>query len=142
MRKRFLRLGAFLALISVALGAFASHGLQGKLTPEQIETFQTGVRYQFYHTFALLFLGLLFYRRKTRLMVIAGYLFLAGIICFSGSLYLLSAREWLNLDVEWLGPVTPIGGVLFLLGWALFLLSTYQDNEIYRAREQGAGVEE
>lgn len=69
-------------------------------------------------------------------MALAGYLFVAGIVCFSGSLYLLSAREWLNLNVEWLGPVTPLGGVLFMLGWALLLASTYQDNEIYRAKEE------
>jgi len=122
-------------MLAVILGAFASHSLKGKITPEQIETFQIGVRYQFYHTFALLVIGVLLYFRKTKLMVVSGWLFAAGIVCFSGSLYLLAVREWLNLPVSWLGPVTPIGGVLFIGGWVLFLTSTFQDNELYRHKD-------
>lgn len=135
MRKKFLRIGSVLAMLAVALGAFGSHGLEGKLTPEQINTFQIGVRYHFYHTFAVLLIGVLLYFRKTKLMVTAAWLFVAGIVCFSGSLYLLSVREWLNLPVGWLGPVTPIGGLLFIVAWLLFLVSTFQDNELYRNKD-------
>lgn len=140
MRKKFLRIGSLSAMLAVMLGAFASHGLEGHLTPEQIDTFQIGVRYQFYHTFVILIIGVLLYFRKTKLMVTAGWLFVAGIVLFSGSLYLLAVREWLNLPVSWLGPITPIGGVFFILGWILFMVSTFQDNELYRHKDNNKAI--
>lgn len=132
MRKKFLRLGSALAVIAVALGAFSSHALEDKITPESLEVFQIGIRYHFYHTFAILLIGVLLYFRKTKLMVIAGWLFLAGIALFSGSLYLLAIRDWLALPIDWLGPVTPLGGLLFIAGWAVFFFSTFQDNQLYK----------
>lgn len=129
MRKTFLRLGSLLALIAVALGAFGAHGLRDALEAEQLRTFEIGVRYQFYHALALLSVGLLLYWRKVSLLKWAGWLFLAGILLFSGSLYLLSVRQLFALPVEWLGPVTPIGGVLFMVAWGFLLFSTYQENQ-------------
>lgn len=140
MRKKFLRIGSVSAMLAVILGAFASHGLEGKITAEQIETFQIGVRYQFYHTFVILLIGVLLYFRKTKMMLTAGWLFVAGILLFSGSLYLLAVRDLLHLSVSWLGPVTPIGGVLFILGWILFLISTFQDNELYRHKDNNEAI--
>lgn len=132
MRKLFIRIGALLAFLSVGLGAFGAHGLESLLSAEQLATFKTGVQYQFYHTFALLILGVLMYRRQTTLMQYSAYAFIGGIILFSGSLYGLSIGSAMNFPVKWLGPVTPFGGFLFLLGWILLFVSTYQENELYR----------
>lgn len=129
MRKTFIRIGSLAAMAAVILGAFAAHGLKEHLTPESLVTFQTGVRYHFYHAFAILIVGLLFYNRKTNLLQISGWLFVAGILLFSGSLYLLAVRETMNLGLNWLGPVTPIGGLFFISGWLCLFLSTYQDNQ-------------
>lgn len=124
MDKTWISWGALLALIAVALGAFGAHGLKAVLSPERLEIFHTGVRYQFYHAFALLFLGLWTRRAETeRLIGLAGTAFLLGVLFFSGSLYALSVRDWLNWPVGWLGPVTPLGGVLFISGWAMVFLA-------------------
>ena len=129
MRKTFIRIGSLAALVAVILGAFAAHALKAHLTPENLETFQTGVRYQFYHAFAILIVGMLLYSRKTNLLRISGWLFTIGILFFSGSLYLLAVRETMNLGLSWLGPITPLGGLLFISGWVCLFLSTYQDNQ-------------
>ena len=107
----WLRLGASLMFLAVALGAFAAHGLKTRLTPDMLAVFETGVRYQAYHALALLALGVARGPDK------AGWCFLAGIVVFSGSLYLLALTGERRL-----GMITPIGGVLFLAGWALFAL--------------------
>lgn len=125
MRKRFLRIGSLLALTAVALGAFASHGLKGMLSPEELHTFEIGVRYQFYHALGILLINLFIHFGKKPLLVWAGWLFTVGVVLFSGSLYLLALRESLALPVSWLGPVTPIGGMLFIGGWAALFLSSF-----------------
>lgn len=123
MTKTQLQLAALFAFTAVALGAFAAHGLKAVVAPEQLTTFETGVRYQFYHAFALMGLGLLSRQNDNRYYRWAGWAFVAGIICFSGSLYLLSCREVLGISSwKWLGPVTPLGGLMFLGGWCLLLL--------------------
>ncbi|TXB62973.1 DUF423 domain-containing protein [Phaeodactylibacter luteus] len=129
MRKTFLRLGSLAAMTAVMLGAFGAHALKAALSPEALNTFEIGVRYQFYHALGLIAIGLLLYWRKTNLLHWGGWLFTAGILAFSGSLYLLSARELLGLDVSWIGPVTPIGGVFFIAGWGCLLFATFQDNQ-------------
>ena len=129
MRKSFMRLGSILAAIAVILGAMASHMLKEHLSPEHIDTFETGVRYQFYHSFAILLVGILYHFGKKSRLNIAGWLFFSGIILFSGSLYILSIQETLSLKMSWLGPVTPIGGTLFIAGWIFLFLSTYQHGE-------------
>ena len=128
MRKTFLRIGALVAMLAVIFGAFGAHSLKEVLTTEKIATFEIGVRYQFYHAIGILLIGLLLYNRKNKLLIAAGWLFLGGVVLFSGSLYLLAVRETMNLSLAWLGPITPIGGVLFIAGWACLLLSTYQEN--------------
>jgi uncharacterized membrane protein YgdD (TMEM256/DUF423 family) len=98
--------------LGVALGAFGAHALKTRLTPELLAVFETGVRYQMYHVFALLAAAWAFARWQHRLFVIAGWLFVAGIVVFSGSLYLLALT-----DTRALGAVTPLGGLAFLGGW-------------------------
>jgi len=106
------RAGAALMLLDVALGAFGAHALKSRLTPEMLAVFETGVRYQAYHALGLLLLAALRGPDK------AAWCFVGGIALFSGSLYLLALTGERRL-----GMVTPVGGVLFLAGWALFALS-------------------
>jgi uncharacterized membrane protein YgdD (TMEM256/DUF423 family) len=118
MHRGFLLTGVLLAALAVILGAFGAHGLRQFVQPETISTFKTGVRYHFYHTFALLFTGMLYERISSRWLRFAGYSFIAGIVLFSGSLYiltLLKATESVGLNK--LGIITPFGGLFFIAGW-------------------------
>ncbi len=110
-QRRFLLLGAVFAAIAVAAGAFGAHALAERVTPERLQTFETAVRYQMYHALALLACGLLGEVWRQSLDA-AAWLFTAGILIFSGSLYLLVLT-----DTAWLGAITPIGGVAFISGW-------------------------
>ena len=123
MEKRFIQLGAIFGFLAVALGAFGAHGLKKLIDASQLVTFETGVRYQFYHAFALLAVGILAGKFPSKRMNWIGWLFVAGIICFSGSIYLLSTRTVLGIEnTTILGPITPIGGTLFLAGWLILFL--------------------
>ena len=118
MDRAFLALGALSALLSVAAGAFGAHALRERLTPDMLAVFETGARYQMYHALALLAVAWAAGRWPSTAAVAAGWLFVAGTVVFSGSLYLLAltgARKW--------GAVTPVGGVLFLAGWLILLFS-------------------
>lgn len=113
MSKIFLILASINGFLAVALGAFAAHALRDRLTPELLNTFQTGVQYHMYHALALMGVGILSVQYpNANLPRIAGYLFMVGIILFSGSLYTLSLS-----GVRWLGAITPLGGVAFLAAW-------------------------
>jgi uncharacterized membrane protein YgdD (TMEM256/DUF423 family) len=123
MAYKFISIGAFLGALSVILGAFAAHTLKNHLSPDQIEIFQTGVRYQFYHTFAILILGAICLNFPHRFFKYSFIAFLIGIICFSGSLYLLATRFVMGIDSwNWLGPVTPLGGLFLIIGWVFMLI--------------------
>ncbi len=111
--------GAALALLGVALGAFGAHGLEGRLSPADLGTFETGVRYQMYHALGLLGVAWLADRTLSSLVVRGGGLLVAGTVVFSGTLYLLVLT-----GVSWLGAVTPVGGVMQLAGWLLVLLGS------------------
>lgn len=102
----------------MAIGAFGAHALNSILeATNRLQTFETGVKYQFYHALALLFLGLLMLRFEHKMFVWSGYGFLAGIILFSGSLYILS----LSGITKW-GAVTPLGGLAFIFGWITLVI--------------------
>ncbi len=119
MNNLFLVLAGINGLIAVSLGAFAAHGLKSMLGPDLLATFQTGVQYHMYHSLALLAVGILVLQFPAQTgLRIAGFLFLAGIVIFSGSLYVLALS-----GIRWLGAITPIGGVAFLAGWALLAWS-------------------
>jgi uncharacterized membrane protein YgdD (TMEM256/DUF423 family) len=111
--RTFLLVGALAGVVGVALGAFGAHGLRGRLSPEMLAVFETGVRYHMYHALALLLTAALMGRIEGRFLVAAGWFFTAGIVLFSGSLYLLAAT-----GITLLGAITPLGGVAFLIGWA------------------------
>ncbi|KUP03973.1 membrane protein [Bacillus coahuilensis p1.1.43] len=113
--KVFILLGAINAFLSVAFGAFGAHALEGKLEAKYIETWQTAVQYQMFHAGGLFVVGLLgLHVTGSSLLNWAGWLLVAGILFFSGSLYILSLTK-----ISVLGAITPIGGVLFLAGWVL-----------------------
>jgi uncharacterized membrane protein YgdD (TMEM256/DUF423 family) len=112
MDRTFALLGALLAFLAVAAGAFGAHPLRGRLTPELLDTFETAARYQMYHALGLLAAAWVGVRWASAASTAAGWLFVAGIVLFSGSLYLLSFS-----GVRWLGAVTPLGGLAFLAGW-------------------------
>src|ERR1700761_9354089 len=121
MNKSFLSVAAVLGALSVALGAFAAHRLREMVPADTVATFETGVRYQFYHVFALLFVALLSERIHNKWMVWAGNCFITGIILFSGSLYALTALKIAeNTHLTLVGIATPVGGLFFIAGW-LFL---------------------
>ncbi len=130
MHKGFLKAGAIIGALSVALGAFAAHKLKEMVDPEAVAIFETGVRYQFYHVFALLAVGILYLNFKSRSLKWAGILFIAGIILFSGSLYLLTYIHASDIEgMKWVGPITPLGGVCFIVGWILLFVAVASTNK-------------
>ncbi|WP_139693900.1 DUF423 domain-containing protein [Sporolactobacillus terrae] len=115
--KVFIAIGAILAFLSVAFGAFGAHVLKARLTEQNLSIFQTGVQYQMVHALGLILIGILaltVFTGQTTLLVWAGWLMTLGVVLFSGSLYALTLS-----GVRVLGAITPIGGVLFLISWVL-----------------------
>ncbi|MGJ8681646.1 DUF423 domain-containing protein [Paraglaciecola sp.] len=119
--KIVLGLAAISGMLSVILGAFAAHGLKNKLSEPLLNAFQTGVQYQMYHSLALILLVVLYRQIPQALLVYSSGFMLAGIVLFSGSLYLLALT-----GIKWFGPITPIGGVCFIVGWALLAVSVFK----------------
>jgi len=122
--KLFLIVGTLLAALAVALGAFGAHGLKKLVDADTISIYQTGVQYQMYHALALIIVGILAQRSDSSLLSYAGFFFIGGIVCFSGSLYLLSSFRAMNKSVPgFVYHITPLGGILFILGWLLLLFA-------------------
>lgn len=128
MHKGFLKIAALTGALSVMLGAFAAHGLKFLLSVDNLQVFETAVRYQFYHVFALLAVGILYKEFPGKLMRWAGNLFVAGIILFSGSLYLLCYVKHAEIPLNWLGAITPFGGAAFIAGWIMLFLGVVKRN--------------
>lgn len=127
MNKQIIITASFFGMLAVVFGAFGAHSLKAVLTPQHLETWHTAVQYHFYHVFALLFLST-FARFKSGLILASYYLFTFGIVFFSGSLYLLSCRDALGWPwLTALGPVTPLGGFLFIAGWVTLALAAYRN---------------
>ena len=115
-------LGALFALLVVMAGAFGAHGLRGVIDERGLEVFQTAVTYQVYHSLALILVAILpVAGLSRRLLGIAAGFFVAGILLFSGSLYLLVLT-----DLRWVGPVTPVGGMGFMVGWILVVIAGFR----------------
>ncbi|RKE98512.1 DUF423 domain-containing protein [Ichthyenterobacterium magnum] len=122
MNKKILITAALLGVISVILGAFGAHGLKALISSESIQTFETGVRYQMYHAIVLLFVGnTVLVSEKSKQIIF--YLILFGILLFSGSIYGLSTNSLTGFDFKTIGFVTPIGGLLLLISWAILLIN-------------------
>ncbi|MDA9263387.1 DUF423 domain-containing protein [Saprospiraceae bacterium] len=130
-KKRMLTTLAITGMLAISIGAFGAHGLKPKLTATQLNTFNTGVNYHFYHLLAMSFSYLLYLYSNNNWVRIGFWSFLVGIVMFSGSLYLLSIRELIDLtNYKWLGPLTPIGGVCFIFGWLSIMISAYASQNI------------
>ena len=112
MDRVFFAVGCLSAAVAVTLGAFGAHGLRGRLVPDMLTAFEIGVRYQMYHALALVAVGLALPRWPTPAMALAGWLFIAGTLVFSGTLYALALSGH-----RWLGAVTPLGGAALIAGW-------------------------
>ncbi len=112
MDRFFFIAGSIFGFLGVALGAFAAHGLKAYMDAHLLVTFETGVRYQMYHTFALLVVALAYAKWPRKGLIASGWLFITGIILFSGSLYVLSLSGMRSF-----GMITPLGGIAFLAGW-------------------------
>lgn len=121
MDRLFLMIGALSGGISVAAGAFGAHALRARVEPRLLEVFETGARYQMYHALALLAVAWIVGRAPTSLAGTAGWLFVAGTVVFSGSLYAMTFT-----GIRALGAITPIGGVCFIAGWVCLALATRQ----------------
>lgn len=126
MKPAFLKIASVSGIIAVILGAFGAHTLKDILSPSQLAAFETAVRYQFIHTLALLAVFILLRNFKNNFLVYAGSLFTAGIIFFSGSIYILATQSLLGINAGFLGPVTPLGGLLLIGGWVCLLLFAFK----------------
>lgn len=128
MHKNFFATAAFLGGLAVTLGAFAAHGLEQATSDEKVlQGFRTGVQYQMYHAMVLLIIALGFDKLPADKARLAANCFITGIILFSGSLYLLTFLKIQESDaVRIVGPVTPVGGLFFIIGWVLLLLAAFK----------------
>ena len=121
MDRSFLLIGAVINFLGVAAGAFGAHALRSRLSADMLSVFETGVRYQMYHGLAILLVALAIgHFGHARLLLASGWSFVGGVVLFSGSLYALSLT-----DIRILGAVTPLGGLLFLLGWGCLALFAF-----------------
>lgn len=124
MDKKIISTGTFLGMLAIILGAFGAHALKKVLSIEELSTFETGVRYQMYHAFFLLFVGIastITQLVKKRIY----YLVVSGVLLFSGSIYLLATNSLTTFDFKIIGFVTPIGGLLLIAAWGILLLNYF-----------------
>lgn len=121
MDKKILSAAGFLGMTAILLGAFGAHALKKVLDPEALATFETGVKYQIYHALFLLFLGINT-TISNRLKLVLFRLILAGVILFSGSIYLLATKSLSGMDLKFIGPLTPIGGSLLIAAWGVLMV--------------------
>ncbi len=127
MHKGFLKVALIVGILSVIMGAFGAHALKDVVSQRVTVTFETAVRYQFYHVFALLVVAILYKDFNQKWLRIAGYAFIAGFILFCGSLYLLCyVQAIVSPGFKWVGPITPIGGVAFIAGWLCMLVAVFK----------------
>ena len=124
MNNKLISIAALLAFLAVTLGAFGAHTLNELLTTEKLNSFETGVRYQFYHSLALLIIGL--NANKLNATALIGKFMLIGIVFFSFSIYLLSLQELIGINLSILGPITPFGGLLLMISWLILIFKNYK----------------
>lgn len=131
MHKGYLKAGLLFAALAVVFGAFAAHAIKSRVSADALAVFETGVRYQMYHSLALILTGILYKEFPTKSVLWAGKLFITGIILFSSSLYLLTYFKAIeNASMLWLGAVTPFGGVCLIVGWGFLLKGVLSKREI------------
>ena len=130
MHKGFLKTATLIGALSVIFGAFAAHSLKQHISDYALSIFETGVRYQFYHVFALLASGILYKEFPNNFIKWSGKLFIAGIILFSGSLYLLAyIKAAVKPGYDWIGAITPLGGLCFIAGWVCLFFGIFKKKQ-------------
>lgn len=130
MTKKIILTGSIFAAIAIILGAFGAHALKALISPEQLVSYETGVRYQFYHAIGILVLAGFSDKLNPNYLAYSFSAFVLGIALFSGSLYLLSLRTLLGIEnYKWLGPITPLGGLSFIIGWFLLFVSVLKKRD-------------
>ncbi|MEL6483439.1 MAG: DUF423 domain-containing protein [Bacteroidota bacterium] len=125
MKRTFLISGALMGMIGIVLGAFGAHGLEKIAEPDAVDSFETGVRYQIYHAFLLLFLGLWDTKKQKVQRFLLGLL-LIGVVLFSGSIYGLVLDPWFSFEFKKLALLTPLGGTLLILAWGLLVWTFFK----------------
>ena len=128
MNNKLISIAALLAFLAVTLGAFGAHTLNELLTTEKLNSYETGVRYQFYHSLALLIIGL--NANKLNATALIGKFMLIGIVFFSFSIYLLSLQELIGINLSILGPITPFGGLLLMISWLILIFKNYKKTQL------------
>jgi len=121
--RKFIILGALLSLTSIIMGAFGAHLIENNLGKKAADIFDTAASYQMYHGLAIILIAILMNQIESRFLNLSIYFLVAGTICFSGSLYLLAFKTKLGGFTNIIGPITPIGGLLFIIGWAIFIFA-------------------
>ncbi len=139
MTKKLIITGAILGFLAVALGAFGAHGLKKSVSPEIILVFETGVRYQMYHAFLLLVVGVMAIVSESAKKAIL-YLVIAGTMLFSGSLFLISTRDITGFEIGKLGILTPIGGLLLLVSWFWLLVDILRKRPLLSNKSKGCEI--
>jgi len=127
MNNKLISIAALLAFLALVLGTFGAHTLNELLTTEKLNSFETGVRYQFFHSLALLMIGL--NANKLNSTHLIGKLMLIGIMFFSFSIYLLSLQELIGINLSLIGPITPIGGILLMISWLILIFKNYKKTQ-------------
>ena len=115
-------IGGFFALLSVVLGAIAAHKLKGSLNEESLKSFETGVKYMIYHALAMIIVSNSNIQGKNNVL----FIFSLGIVLFSFSIFLLSTQSLTKINFSFLGPVTPIGGLMLIIGWMIFIINSFR----------------
>ncbi len=127
MHKLFLQFAAVAGALAVGLGAFGAHALKKMVSDVAVNIFETGVRYQFYHVFALALSAILYKEFTNKWMIWSGNMFILGMLLFSGSLYMLTyIKATVKPGMDWIGIITPFGGLAFIAGWVCMLVSIYK----------------
>lgn len=126
MNNRILALAAFLGAVAIIFGALGAHWLQSQLPAQQLASFNTAVRYQAWHALALLFLAA--HQKQLPASRVVAWLWGLGTLLFSGSIYLLSTRVLSGIEANWLGPITPVGGLFLIAGWITLLILALKNN--------------
>lgn len=132
MNKKLLMIAGISGALCVALGAMGAHALKDKLPLENLQTYETAVRYQFYHTLALILVVIFSDKIQSKFLNYSSILFIAGIILFSFSLYFLALRPLMGIsndEMKWIGAITPLGGISFILAWLMLAFSTIKSNK-------------
>jgi uncharacterized membrane protein YgdD (TMEM256/DUF423 family) len=127
MHKLFLQIAAITGALAVGLGAFGAHALKKLVSDVAVNIFETGVRYQFYHVFALALSAVLYKEFSNKWMIWSGNLFILGMVLFSGSLYMLTyIKASVKPGMDWIGIITPFGGLAFIAGWVCMFISVFK----------------